>query len=730
MAQDDYPSRDDSISYLKAIAQEDVRALSSKVHPVVGNKQSPSTVVYQQTATTTMTEEDVCQHSNVSYCVGQTDLKGEDVVFLEHRRPWPGRSDESFCSSKKQGGGTTFHECCCSECGFNISEYSLFCVFDGHNGRHAAKHSADSVRETLEKHLPRGNVPPVSHPDYEEWRSLLQRALAITLVELNGTFAAKGVHAGCTATIVLITEWLVTCINVGDSHAYLDTGSQLIQLTCDHRVASNKLDRRRVELTGAIVAPVSISGSGPADAYSPGLGPMRVWPGGLCISRAIGDFDVGPSIVPYGYITQTLIPSKGGRILIGSDGVWDAFHKRKKVGAMTRSWPLDTVPSKIISTIVRMHGMVKDDTSLIVVDVLPTGVPVTFPEMVAASKKEGSAVSLRSFKPSSGGDNGGLFCSCFGGKPNGASVTGGSVHGRRSYVDDSARGSTIYDDSVRSGVSMKSLSSMNSRGWIGCVIDEVDIADLLDLMPTASQALGQSQEGEEFLTAKPEWLVEELKDALLSAAMFATESWLEASGRLPPKPMSDVEARRPSKVSFADQVSVEPARPDEPSELPSFNRQSSEFFRDAVLHASDSVEFGSKFGHYSAQPLPGRDQSLKLTDHPKHGPAEAEANVPSTSFLASIPSAVASAITDMSVRAGRVYNSEASVRAGAQFKSLKLVQDPSVRLRGSNLEGSVHHKAYEVEGASFTPDSSTDGRKIDEETKGVLKTRTVQRRAA
>ena len=55
--------------------------------------------------------EEPCLHANVTYCLGQTELKGEDVVFLEHRRPWPGRDEESFCGSNgREEGSTTFHD--------------------------------------------------------------------------------------------------------------------------------------------------------------------------------------------------------------------------------------------------------------------------------------------------------------------------------------------------------------------------------------------------------------------------------------------------------------------------------------------------------------------------------------------------------------------------------------------------------------------------------------------
>ena len=52
------------------------------------------------------------------------------------------------------------------------------------------------------------------------------------------------------------------------------------------------------------------AGSGPAkkDPYrkgaSLGVGPLRLWPGGLCLSRAIGDFDVGDAVLSLPYICQ------------------------------------------------------------------------------------------------------------------------------------------------------------------------------------------------------------------------------------------------------------------------------------------------------------------------------------------------------------------------------------------------------------------------------------------
>ena len=47
------------------------------------------------------------------------------------------------------------------------------------------------------------------------------------------------------------------------------------------------------------------TGGGPAQGKGAiGVGPLRLWPGGLCLSRAIGDFDVGESVLSLPYISQ------------------------------------------------------------------------------------------------------------------------------------------------------------------------------------------------------------------------------------------------------------------------------------------------------------------------------------------------------------------------------------------------------------------------------------------
>lgn len=55
--------------------------------------------------------------------------------------------------------------------------------------------------------------------------------------------------------------WLLTIAGLGDSRAVLDTGAEIVQLSVDHRVATHRQERHRLEGTGALVAPIDVSGA-------------------------------------------------------------------------------------------------------------------------------------------------------------------------------------------------------------------------------------------------------------------------------------------------------------------------------------------------------------------------------------------------------------------------------------------------------------------------------------
>lgn len=129
----------------------------------------------------------------------------QDVLLVEHARPWPGCDGAGCEGGGADGGGGSprSQRSACSGCGAPTDEYSIFAVFDGHNGPPAARLAAKELVTVLEERLPQGVPPAPSSPTYQPWREDIQLALVETLAELNRMFAMRGILAGCTATLCL-----------------------------------------------------------------------------------------------------------------------------------------------------------------------------------------------------------------------------------------------------------------------------------------------------------------------------------------------------------------------------------------------------------------------------------------------------------------------------------------------------------------------------------------------
>jgi serine/threonine protein phosphatase PrpC len=169
-------------------------------------------------------------------------------------------------------------------------------------------------------------------------------------------------HGGTTGTVAFLCGWQLLVANVGDSCAYLDTGSEVLAVSGNHRLEDNQSEVVRIEQSGGEVAPSSIDGK-PA-------GPIRVWPGGLAMSRTIGDVDAGDLCLAEPEITQVTIPKDGARLFIASDGLWDAVHP-KTASHHTRDMTASEASHKLLSMAIKKDHL-KDDVTIIVVDFLPS----------------------------------------------------------------------------------------------------------------------------------------------------------------------------------------------------------------------------------------------------------------------------------------------------------------------------------------------------------------------
>ncbi|KAL7001107.1 protein-serine,threonine phosphatase [Sarracenia purpurea var. burkii] len=236
------------------------------------------------------------------------------------------------------------------------STFSVFAIFDGHNGNAAAIFSRDHLLNHVLGALPRGL-------GQDEWLQALPRALVAGFVKTDKEFQSRGETSGTTVTFVIVDRWTVTVASVGDSRCILDTqGGAVSVLTVDHRLEENVEERERVSSSGGEVGRLSIAGGTE-------VGPLRCWPGGLCLSRSIGDMDVGEFIVPIPYVKQVKLSSAGGRLIIASDGIWDALSS-EMAAKSSRGLPAELAARQVVKEALRARGL-KDDTTCIVVDVIP-----------------------------------------------------------------------------------------------------------------------------------------------------------------------------------------------------------------------------------------------------------------------------------------------------------------------------------------------------------------------
>ncbi|KAK8633581.1 hypothetical protein V6N13_014425 [Hibiscus sabdariffa] len=241
------------------------------------------------------------------------------------------------------------------------TSFSVFAIFDGHNGISAAIFVKENLLGNVLSAIPQG-------ANREEWLQALPRALVAGFVKTDIEFQQKGETSGTTVTFVVIDGWTVTVASVGDSRCILDTQGGIVSLlTVDHRLEENVEERERVTASGGEVGRLNVFGGNE-------VGPLRCWPGGLCLSRSIGDTDVGEFIVPIPHVKQVKLSNAGGRLIIASDGIWDALSS-DMAAKSCRGLPAELAAKLVVKEALRSRGL-KDDTTCLVVDIIPSDMPV------------------------------------------------------------------------------------------------------------------------------------------------------------------------------------------------------------------------------------------------------------------------------------------------------------------------------------------------------------------
>ncbi|RWR92540.1 Protein phosphatase 2C PP2C-like domain-containing protein [Cinnamomum micranthum f. kanehirae] len=281
---------------------------------------------------------------------------------------------------KKGEDFTMFKTECQRIPGDGTTTFSVFGLFDGHNGSAAAIYSKENLLNNVLSAIP-------SDISREEWLAALPRAMVAGFIKTDKDFQEQAISSGTTVTFVIIDRWVITVASVGDSCCILESAEGTIySLSADHRLEENEEERDRITASGGEVGRLNMVGGAE-------IGPLRVWPGGLCLSRSIGDRDVGEFIVPIPYVKQVKLSSGGGRLIISSDGVWDALTPEMATSCC-RGLPPDCAADQIVKEAIQPKG-IRDDTTCMVIDILPLD-KVTPPN--PPPKKQGKGVFKSMFR--------------------------------------------------------------------------------------------------------------------------------------------------------------------------------------------------------------------------------------------------------------------------------------------------------------------------------------------
>ncbi|KWX15679.1 putative Ser/Thr phosphatase 2C [Giardia duodenalis assemblage B] len=267
----------------------------------------------------------------------------------------------------------------------------LFGIFDGHSGTACSNYLKTNLQSLISKE--RDVFYGATSEDVCE--ALCRVFLAADTAFANAFFAANKKYGdrssvaiptpGSTACIGILNEDKLYVANVGDSRAVLgrvnnaDLSVFHVDLSKDHK-PSRSSETMRILSAGGSVQASHIS----SNKCLVSVGPLRVWPGGLSVSRGIGDFSLkankelekqgvrGDLISPYPEIRYTTTSICDQFLVIACDGVYDVLSSEEVVKFIYANRPvimIDEMKSVIeynTGTIVSPH--VDEESSDLLLD--------------------------------------------------------------------------------------------------------------------------------------------------------------------------------------------------------------------------------------------------------------------------------------------------------------------------------------------------------------------------
>ena len=216
---------------------------------------------------------------------------------------------------------------------------SFFGIYDGHGGSKCADYLRDCLHKLIfnDENYPENVKEAIKNGFLKAEKEFLNNYALDKDDNMNILD-----HSGSCAVVIIIVDKKIYIANVGDSRAILSVnlGREYIIVTEDHKPSNEKEKIRIIQNGGQVYQTQTPINGEEGDALNGQilLGPYRVLPGRLSVSRTIGDIEAkgiqfggNPNVVvPYPDIyTFDLEKYDIDFIVLGCDGIYDQISSEE-----------------------------------------------------------------------------------------------------------------------------------------------------------------------------------------------------------------------------------------------------------------------------------------------------------------------------------------------------------------------------------------------------------------
>eukprot|EP00210_Caulerpa_lentillifera_P006802 g6501.t1 len=205
-----------------------------------------------------------------------------------------------------------------------------------------------------------------------EWANKVAKAIATVFCSLDEAFAELHPPSGTTISLALLCGSLLTIANVGDSEVFLDTSKDIFPMTECHKVDAHLKEQTRLRNAGVTLSSYLNPYMSQPTSNERLCGPLRVWPGGIAISRSLGDFECCEHVIPNASVKQVIVPKAGARLIMATDGLWD-YISGEQACELIRTTKASQASAQLFQELktATRNCRLMDDTTILVVDLLP-----------------------------------------------------------------------------------------------------------------------------------------------------------------------------------------------------------------------------------------------------------------------------------------------------------------------------------------------------------------------